>query len=634
MKFYFTIFITYSFFTISIVPQTRVDSLEYLGRLQRTNFLTTQFDKQLNTFYLTSQFQLFNETDDFAFRVNENFASTFIRSVNKNTRDEQHFNLSFKYKLNKAIQLGALANSSLLSDNRSLGINESAVNYVTMFSELRPIENLIISPFGGYSNNKQIGITDNGAVYGVEGLFDDMTMTDLEINSELRFKNEDILPRRNLLRSFGLSVVNNFDKGVANKIRTGFNQSRKDFYFNSDPSTSQEFDIDKNLQSRTETAYFIQDRLFYDQFLDVFSLDLGGGLNWRRIDRDTRYRSLAQITSSSYDTKIDELKLEAEAITRYISKTLNFTFRANYYERDEKNSPKRFDGVSESLYEQQVEKEAIKNNNSIRATLTLSGSLRISENDFLSLSLYQSKLQYDTPSNLNDDDRDEILSIIRLGYLLRLSTYFSAFLNLEGTYGHTVYLFASRSSNNNKNRILRLRAGGDYNGSHIKSYNSFEVLANYTVYDFEDLNSSYHSFSFRQFTAIDSTTIKLVDNVSLFSYSYIKLSEIGDFRWENFTARPTRFLKEIYLEPRFILQLDRYLFSAGLRFFLLDTYGYEKETKILQTDYMSIGPIALIDIAIFKRLNMIFKGYYEFISSQENPLIEQANLAMNIYWKF
>jgi hypothetical protein len=554
--------------------------------------------------------------------------------LGKNTRDEQHLNLGFKYKLNKAIQLGALANSSLLSDNRSLGINESAVNYVTMFSELRPIENLIISPFGGYSNNKQIGITDNGAVYGVEGLFDDMTMTDLEINSELRFKNEDILPRRNLLRSFGLSVVNNFDKGVANKIRTGFNQSRKDFYFNSDPSTSQEFDIDKNLQSRTETAYFIQDRLFYDQFLDVFSLELGGGLNWRGIDRDTRYRSLAQITSSSYDTKIDELKLEAEAITRYISKTLNFTFRANYYERDEKNSPKRFDGISESLYEQQVEKEAIKNNNSIRATLTLSGSLRISENDFLSLSLYQSKLQYDTPSNLNDDDRDEILSIIRLGYLSRLSTYFSAFLNLEGTYGHTVYLFASRSSNNNKNRILRLRAGGDYNGSNIKSYNSFEVLANYTVYDFEDLNSSYHSFSFRQFTAIDSTTIKLVDNVSLFSYSYIKLSEIGDFRWENFTARPTRFLKEIYLEPRFIMQLGRSLFSAGLRFFLLDTYGYEKETKILQTDYMSVGPIALIDISIFKSLNMIFKGYYEFISGQENPMIEQANLAMNIYWKF
>ncbi len=634
MKIFFTVFIACSFFTINIVSQTRVDSLEYLGHSLKTNFLNSQFEKQLNTFYLISQFQVFKETDDFMFRVNENFASTFIRSATRNTRDAQHLNLTTKYKLNKTIQLGALASSSLLSDNRSLGINESAVNYITLFSELNPVENLIVSPFGGYSNNKQIGITDNGLIYGVEGLFDDLTMTDLEINSELRFKNEDILPRRNLLRSFGLSVANNFQKGIANRIRTGYNQSRRDFYFNSDPATLQEFNIDKNLQSRTETAYFIQDRLFYDQFLDVLSLDLGGGLNWRRIDRDTRYRSLAQITSSSYDTKIEELKLEAEAITRYTSQTLNVALRANYYERDEKNAPKRFNGISENLYEQQIEREAQKNNNSIRATLTLTGNLRLSENNFLSFSLYQSKLQYDTPSKLNDDDRDEILSIVRLSYLAKLSAYFSTFVNLEGTYGHTVYLFASRSSNNNKNRILRLKTGGDYYGSNIRSYNSFEVLANYTVYDFEDLNSNFHSYSFRQFTAIDSTTIKLVDNVSLFNYSYIKLSEIGDFRWESFTARPTRFLKEIYLEPRFILEIDRSIFSAGLRFFLLNTYGYEKEVRVLQSDFVSIGPIALINILIYKRLNLTFKGYYEFISGQQNPLNQQANLTMNIYWKF
>lgn len=620
--------------TLSSFSQTRVDSLEYLGKIIKANFLTTQLDKQLNTFYLTSQFQLFKETEKFDFRINENFASTFIRNANKNTRDEQHLNLVTKYKINNNIRLGTLANSSLLSDNRSLGINESAVNFVTIFTELQPIENLNLNPFGGYSSNKQIGITDNGFVYGLEGQFDDLTMTDLEINSELRYKNEDILPRRNLLRSFGLSVLNNFQKGVSNNIRTGFNQSRKDFYFNSNPSTLQEFDIDKNLQSRTETAYFIQDRLFYDQFLNVFSLDLGGGLNWRRIDRDTRYRSLSQVTTSSYDNKIEELKLEAEAITRYVSRLLNFTFRANYYERDEKNAPKKIEGVNEILYEQQVEREAQKNNNSLRATLSFSGDLRISDNDFLSFSLYQSKLRYDTPSNQNDDDRDEVLSIVRLGYSKKLSAFFTTFLNLEGTYGHTVYLFASRSSNNNKSRIIRLKIGGEYYGSNIKSFNSFEVLANYTVYDFEDLTSTFQSYSFRQFTAIDSTTLKLFDNVSLFNYSYVKLSEIGDFKWKTFTARPTRFLKEIYLEPRFILQLNRSVFSVGLRFFLLDTYGYNKEIKILQTDYLSIGPIALVDISIFKRLNITIKGYYEFVSGQNATITEQTNLSTNIYWKF
>ena len=118
-----------------------------------------------------------------------------------------------------------------------------------------------------------------------------------------------------------------------------------------------------------------------------------------------------------------------------------------------------------------------------------------------------------------------------------------------------------------QNRIIRLRTGGDYSGSNVKSFNSFEVSANYTVYDFEDITTNYPSYSFRQFTAIDSTTIQLTNDVSLFAYGYLKLSEIGDFKWDNFTARPTRFLEELYLEPRFILNYERTIFSIGLRLF-------------------------------------------------------------------
>ena len=36
------------------------------------------------------------------------------------------------------LSFGIAGSSSLLSDNRSLGINESAVNYAALFSEVRP----------------------------------------------------------------------------------------------------------------------------------------------------------------------------------------------------------------------------------------------------------------------------------------------------------------------------------------------------------------------------------------------------------------------------------------------------------------------------------------------------------------
>jgi hypothetical protein len=308
--------------------------------------------------------------------------------------------------------------------------------------------------------------------------------------------------------------------------------------------------------------------------------------------------------------------------------------RFNFYERDEKHIVKRFDGLTESVYELKSELEEQRNNNSSRATLSLLGNYKISATDLLTFSLYQSKLIYDTKSVLNDDDRDELLSIIRLRYSKFITSYFTGFINAEATFGHTVYLFASRSSNNNQNRIIRLRTGGEYLGSIIKSFNSFEVSANYTVYDFEDITTNYQSYAFRQFTAIDSTSIKLTQDVSLSTYGYLKLSEIGDFKWDNFTARPTRFLEELYIEPRLILNYQRTVFSVGLRLFSLNTYSYENTIKTLSTEYLSLGPIALIDLVAWKNLNIILKGYYEFITNTNNPQKQQASLLMQVNWKF
>lgn len=618
----------------SILPQTRVDSLEYLKPVIKINYLASRFDKQLNTYYLNSRFQLISEEQNYYFRINENFNSTFIRNESRNTRDEQHLNLNIKYIFNEQFSGGISANSSVLSDNRSLGINESSVNYATFFSEIAPVKKLILSPFAGYSRNHQIGVTDYGLVYGLEGTLDKIRMSDLDIISELRYRNEDILPRRNLLRYYFLSVSNNFDRNVLNSIRTSYSQSRKDFYFLADSLTSQQFNIEKNIQSRTETSYNIQDKLFYDKFFNIFSLDLMGGIFWRTIDRNTRYRSSNNLSNLLYDTNIDELKLEFDAVTRYVSKKFTSSFRLNYYEKDEKHAVKRFEGMNESIFEQRSEIERQKNNISKRATLALSGNFSITNNDLISFSLYHSKLTYDTPSLLNNDDRDELLSIVRLGFIKKLNTYFTAFVNTDLTYGHTVYIFASRSSNNYENRILRLRVGGDYSGSIIKSYNSFEVSANYTVYDFEDLNSNFQSYSFRQFTALDSTTIFLTDKVSFFNYAYLKLSEIGDFRWNSFTSRPTRFLSEFYLEPRFILKIKNSLVSAGIRLFGLDTYNFNKSEKIIETEYLSFGPIALIQIEVWQRFNFVLRGYYEFITATNMDNKQQASLLMQMNWNF
>jgi len=67
---------------------------------------------------------------------------------------------------------------------------------------------------------------------------------------------------------------------------------------------------------------------------------------------------------------------------------------------------------------------------------------------------------------------------------------------------------------------------------------------------------------------------------------------------------------------------------------MLNTFSYNKSEKKLDTEYLSLGPIALIDILVWNNLNMIFKGFYEFISNTNMPDKEQASLLMQINWKF
>ncbi|HAB54684.1 MAG TPA: hypothetical protein DCE80_21330, partial [Ignavibacteriales bacterium] len=267
----------------------------------------------------------------------------------------------------------------------------------------------------------------------------------------------------------------------------------------------QEFNVANNIQSRIETSYLIQDSLHYNNLFSMFSLDVAGIVNWRKVERDTRYKSIQNATSSIFDTEINELKLDFESMLSYESRNFNGLLRLLYSERDEKNLAKRLPLVSENLYQDRLQLEGRKNNNSIRASLSFLGNLRLSQSDQFYISVLHNKLRYDTPSKDNFDDRDELLSIVRLRYTRQFTPFFEGFINTEGTYNQTVYIFSQKSSNNNINRILKLAAGGSYRGANLTSVNSFEVSANYTVYDFQDLNPNIKSYSFRQFTASDST---------------------------------------------------------------------------------------------------------------------------------
>jgi len=210
---------------------------------------------------------------------------------------------------------------------------------------------------------------------------------------------------------------------------------------------------------------------------------------------------------------------------------------------------------------------------------------------------------------------------------------FNFFINLEGSYNHIVYIFSERSSNNNVRRILKLNSGGEFQGSHLYSRNTFEVSANYTSYDFEDIVPNSRSFSFRQFSAKDSTSIKVQGNVFAEFNGYVKLSEQGDFSWSNFSSNPERFLVEFYLEPQLIIRKNGLIMGFGLRVFNLQTFGYNSNSeKHLTNKYSSVGPITNLTLRL-PNLDVYFYGWFEFIKNEKNIKRELANLSLSVNWK-
>ncbi len=634
MKKSFLIIIYLLFFYSISFSQIRKDSLEYLSIRPHQDNLYSSFEKQLNTFTLRSGFRYHTETNKFSLSVNEQYLSTFIKSVDKNIKDEQFLSLTGMYKFSDLFSAGIGAENGIYSDNRRIEINQASHSSAVLFTRFIPDDKIIITPFAGYSNNRQIGENDNGMIYGLEAMIDDYRFTDFGVSSLLKVKHEDISPRKNMLNYITLTIENEFENQIKNTITTGYALNRKDFYFKADDITSERFDIINNIQSRTESAYALQNRLQLNNFFDVMNLDLYGRVFYRSIDRNTKYRIMEATSSSAFDTKVNELRLEFETFSTFSTSLFDGFLRMLYSERDEKNLTKNFLSENNIFYEQRSRIESRKNNNTQRISLSFASNIRISSMDRLAFSLFHNKLRYDTPSPDNFDDRDELLSIARIRYVRTLSPFFDYFINLEGNINQVTYIFAERSSNNNVNRVIRLSSGGLYTGNKFTTYNNFEVSANYTVYDFQDLNPNIRSFSFRQFYAIDSTSIKLTNKLSFILFGTIRLSEQGDLKWQEFATRPNRYLEEVTTEPRLIMNFEYISISGGFRYFLLNTYRYVESKKERDSEYNSIGPVAEIIVLMNQRLSFRLNGWYEFITINQKEKREMVNFNMQVNWNF
>jgi hypothetical protein len=287
--------------------------------------------------------------------------------------------------------------------------------------------------------------------------------------------------------------------------------------------------------------------------------------------------------------------------------------RFQYNERNETHSAKPLAGVPEALYREVNDNEKTKDNLTRRTTLT--GSLRfpISRSDAFGMSGSAGILRYDTPNEQNVEDRDEQLLTLVLTTSHNLTQNLDLGLSLSGSVSHVVYLLAERSANNNYNRVIRLVPRTVFRPLRgTTTMNAFEVLANYTVYDYEEQAALIRSFSYRQFSWLDSTRIQLNERIGLDFSAFLKLYERGQLMWSDFTERTSNsFVDETYAGQVLFSPFANLTFGIGLQYFAQTRYTYDDATKKFDSRIESIGPTCLIDWRASNHSLIYLSGWYE-----------------------
>ncbi len=543
-------------------------------------------------------------TNNFSGFVNENFQSVMIKSSPNLIRDVQNFSGQINRRVTGDFWGFGAFQSSYVSDNRQIGLNSVGTSQLLgglFFSDGRD------SILGGAGNkwDRQAGVSNSGFTYALNGTGTFTPLRGSEFIPFFAIHDEQILPRRNFDRNIGLTYGQVFSPEALIRFNGTYVAQLRDFFFPADSAVQSLYDVTNNIQDRNEDKTSFAATIL----MPVWFFDLNGQATYaqRQIDFTYRYKPVI-LTNTLYDTRIrtSNFNLNGNLITQFGSDTLIVTMEHN--ERSETHTIINA-LLTNPFTEQQSADQSQLDNLGTRNTLTGQFFLHFGGTS-LTVTGLASLFRYDTPSKLNYDDRDELTNTVSIEFNHEFSPSFNAGFGMETDLIHMVYIESQRSANNNRNFIYRFFPMVNYSDRNLTSSNRFEVLANYTVYDYEAF-SQIHSFSFRQASFLDSTTVNLTRRLSLFFLGNVKLYTRGELYWSSFSEFPLNY----FVDRTFWLSLSYFAgnlsYAVGYKYLSLTQYNFTTARDMqFASQITNSGPTATIS-ADFSRLEVRMSGWYQ-----------------------
>lgn len=591
------------------------------------------FERALNTFLWNGRVVYEQSLRGVDIRLRQRVRSRLIRTEQRSIQDEYATNLDLTAPLNKIWSLSSRLLSTGLSDNRAIDLSKLAQHQALVGLRVQPSEQIQINALGGYQFDSQETEQDHGFSYLAEVEGKDVSLEEFRATFRSRWAQAFLTPRRPSQGMVDLRLDRDFGVLARNSLVFSYNRLRREFYTPAEQAIRDLYEVRSNLFQREAEAIEVSDQLDY-QAAERSRLIVRGGIQSRTIDRGFRYKNFSNPANVVLDTRIQEFHLTGSiGLTSQVTNWLDTDLTLAYHEREERHQVLEEQGTPFLVLERQRRSERRLENVSRRTSLSSQLGIRLSESDRLTFVGTASILRYDTPDTLNVDDRDELLLTFGLQESHRLNPQLTFSITLDATLSHLVYLSRFQSANNTWNRILRLSPKVEYVPSPwFRTTNIAEVLVNYTVYDFEEQVALVRSFSFRQASWIDSTSLRLSNRIGLDFVGGVRVYERGILRWKEFKERPQNFFIEQSYWPRLMwADGSDVRVGIGFRYFSQDRFRSDGADRELERRLVSSGPTVEVEWrqSGFQRVSIV--GWRESQSQDGVEVRSISNLSVKLF---
>ncbi|MCE1166217.1 MAG: hypothetical protein LWX07_12535 [Bacteroidetes bacterium] len=601
-----------------------------------TNVVRNDFYNDLNAANLNSAVYYNGTYSKLRYYIKNNFNSSVTKFSDNFSTDNNNLYVTTDYALSKNVYAGGGVISKLLTGNKDMGLNKGYNNFFFTSLDFVSGDLFSLDTKFGIKNEKQIDVYNTGLSGSLEGRLNRLLVSGFESSGILRVSADEYGEKTNYTGELYSDVRKQFSEYSENESVIRAYTLRTDFYTPATISIIKKYGVENNIQSRYDNYILLSDNLSY-KFTKDLSLKVKGAYFFKNIQNAYQYKPPGGsiFLENIYNNRINENLLQAGIEVEFKKGDFVSKFNGSYSEREENHKPTDLTDVTPQQQRDIENVEMDKNNNSKTSVAYLEVYYHPSALHTFRFQGGSSLMRYDTESQINYDDRDELLFNAVIAHRYYNLRNFYVETSFEFNSSLLDYIYKQKSANNNTNKVYKLNSISIYSPVRaVTTKNYFQVLANYTVYKYEDIVSQVQSFSFRQMYLSDSTDIRISRKFTGGLYGVLKVYEQGQFNNANFSVKPTNYSDERTLGTTITYEMKEFVnFFIGFRHYIRRYYNYEKSEKVLKRTQAIYGPYAGIRLNIRNNSSINVLGGIDKYEATDNSLTNTSkNLIINILW--